>query len=317
MHVASFDLSNAQKYLGFAVQFTPQYGDTFVEYLRLEMIIQVLLPRVLIVLGYPVVPFLQRFLHEDVEADSVELLNDYGWLQATCYSSPQPSRSVQPAAVFPVPATNLQRQTRRADICAIETMQFDFVHCVEAYLSTVAKSLTRRCTNSDPNYGTAWFHCRTKPYDTPATVIKTALHFLACEMASAQPLYVRAVLSYIRKCLQKSRAAAKAKAEAGGGVAADEESEPCGNAKVECDDEDMAALLRWQEWSAQRDEELLADFDLVEPSLELGKPVWFARGYAGPDFVTASVEMNRLIFNRSLNSEEKRKVLFGSDSIIP
>ena len=314
------------------------------------MIIQVLLPRVLIVLGYPVVPFLQRFLHEDVEADSVELLNDYGWLHTIChtdmYSQQHPSRSAQPA-VFPVPATNLQRQTRRADICAIEKMQFGFVHCVEAYLSTITKSLTRRCTNSDPNYGTAWFHCRTKPYDTPATVIKTALHFLACEMASAQPLYVRAVLSYIRKCLQKSRAANVVAVKAGSDVVVAGEPEPSTESsssssssssnesngsdatKVDCDDEDMAALLRWQEWSDgtndprrydQRDEELLDDFDSVERAVDLGKPVWFARCldvFSCPDFVTASIEMNRLIFNRSLNGEEKRKVLFGSDSIIP
>ena len=184
LHVASFDLSAAQKYLGFAVQFTPQYGDTFIEYLRLEVLIQVLLPRVLLVLGYPVVPFLQRFLREDVEADSVELLFEYGWLHTVCHTDM--NRSVP--AVMPVPATNLQRQTRRADIIAIEKLEFEFPSCVDGYRSTITKSLSRRCTNSDPNYGTAWFHCRTKPYDTPSTVIKTALHFLACEMASAQPL---------------------------------------------------------------------------------------------------------------------------------
>ena len=272
----------------------------------MEVLIQVLVPRVLIVIGYPVVPFLKQFLAEDIESDLVDLLTQYGWLHAICYTTDM-ERSV---AVFPVPATKAQRQTRRADICAIEQMDFDFPSCVDGFKSTITKSLSRRCTNSDPNYGTAWFHCRTKPYDTPATVIKTALHFLACEMAAAQPLYVRAVLSYIRKCLQKSRTAAISKTEAG-------QKEDLGHGEVECDDEDMAALLRSQEWSEQRDEELLEDFEHVEKSVELGKPMWFANGYAGPDFVTASVEMNRLIFSKSLNSEEKRKVLFGSDSIIP
>ena len=39
--------------------------------------------------------------------------------------------------------------------------------------------------------------------------------------------------------------------------------------------------------------------------------------YCSPDFVTASIEMNRALFNRHLAQEEKRKVLFGSDQIIP
>jgi len=35
---------------------------------------QVVLPRVLVALGYPVVPFLERHLQEDVEFDCVELM---------------------------------------------------------------------------------------------------------------------------------------------------------------------------------------------------------------------------------------------------
>eukprot|EP00606_Chrysophyceae_sp_TOSAG23-5_P001046 GSChrysophyteH2.ASY1.ANO1.119.1 assembled CDS len=41
-----FDLGGAQKFLGFAIQFTPQYGDTFLELLRVEVLAQVILPRV-------------------------------------------------------------------------------------------------------------------------------------------------------------------------------------------------------------------------------------------------------------------------------
>ena len=39
--------------------------------------------------------------------------------------------------------------------------------------------------------------------------------------------------------------------------------------------------------------------------------------YVLSDFVTALVTLNRIIFNRSLTDEERRKVLFGSDQILP
>jgi la-related protein 1 len=39
----NFDLGTAQQYLNFAIQFTPQYGDSFIEYLRLEIMTQVTL----------------------------------------------------------------------------------------------------------------------------------------------------------------------------------------------------------------------------------------------------------------------------------
>jgi hypothetical protein len=47
------------------------------------MISQVILPRVLSLLGLPLVPFVRRFLSEDPEADTVALLSDFGWLQSS------------------------------------------------------------------------------------------------------------------------------------------------------------------------------------------------------------------------------------------
>jgi len=41
----SFDLDTAEKYLDFAIQFTPQYGDSFLELLRLLMIREVIFPQ--------------------------------------------------------------------------------------------------------------------------------------------------------------------------------------------------------------------------------------------------------------------------------
>ena len=77
----SFDLSSAQRNLNFAVQFTPQYGDTFIEYLKLECICQVLLPRVLHLMDIPFLPFIREFLSVDVESDIAKLIEDERMLQ--------------------------------------------------------------------------------------------------------------------------------------------------------------------------------------------------------------------------------------------
>ena len=287
-----------------------------------------------------------------------------------------------------------------------------------------------RCTNSDPNYGTTWFHYRCKPYDTPNTVLKSALRQMTFELASAQPVYVRAVSRYVQKCLQKGHKGEKALSraatlsaetghddeksarvelipsacEAGEGKgevgevtvpvpvpseveivteavilpsspplsssptldavtatasatvppsvptpvpvtveapapssapasasaslsasmseAASVSASLCGDAG----DADLSALVASQEAGpdhALREKELLQDFELALKNRKstVGAPL--AAGgvggpiYCSPDFVTASIEMNRALFNRHLTGEEKRKVLFGSDQIVP
>lgn len=65
----SFDLTLAQRYLGFAAQFTPQYGDTFIEILRVEFLIRAVLFGVLDSLNIDKSAFIRAFLAEDNESD--------------------------------------------------------------------------------------------------------------------------------------------------------------------------------------------------------------------------------------------------------
>lgn len=69
----SFDLTLAQRYLGFAAQFTPQYGDTFIEILRVEFIIRAILLRTLNSLGIDKETFVGLFLSEDLESDAYDM----------------------------------------------------------------------------------------------------------------------------------------------------------------------------------------------------------------------------------------------------
>jgi tetratricopeptide (TPR) repeat protein len=73
MNISTFDLSLAQKYLAFAIQFTPQYGDAFIEYIRWEMLSQTLLPRILNGLNLQIKDFYERFLAHDAESDTPDL----------------------------------------------------------------------------------------------------------------------------------------------------------------------------------------------------------------------------------------------------
>ena len=138
LHLNSFDLSSAQKFLSFAVQFTPQYGDTFLELLRLEMLLQVILPRVLNILGMPIVPFFKEHLGSDVDADSVSVLSDFGWLQ-TVLLDEEPGM-----CVMSVPGRAAERTKRRANISALNSMHLDIGHHVEAYRNLQLKNLSRR-----------------------------------------------------------------------------------------------------------------------------------------------------------------------------
>ena len=139
LHIASFDLSSAQKFLSFAVQFTPQYGDTFMELLRLEMILQVILPRVLNVLGVSIVSFFRRFLAHDVDADCVCVLNDYGWLQSVCVPD-----DASHTCVMGTPGSVEEREKRQKVISDLDTMDLDLGRCVDAYKSVLIKNLSRR-----------------------------------------------------------------------------------------------------------------------------------------------------------------------------
>lgn len=91
-------------------------------------------------------------------------------------------------------------------------------------------------------------------------------------------------------------------------------------------DADLSALVAFQEEGPDhvlREKELLQDFELALKNRKTTVGAPLAAGgvggpvYCSPDFVTASIEMNRALFNRHLTGEEKRKVLFGSDQIVP
>jgi len=128
--IHSFDLSKAQRYLDFAIKFTPQYGDTFIEYLRVELLVQVVLPVVLGKLGIAVEPFLRRFLCADPEADTSILVKDDRLSLGLLDASPR--------------EVGIARDERKVFVRQLLRLQADFTSAVCSFQDIVMDSLLRR-----------------------------------------------------------------------------------------------------------------------------------------------------------------------------
>jgi la-related protein 1 len=131
LSVHCFDLCEAQRALSFATQFTPQYGDTFLEYVRLEMICQVLLPHVLSVLGVPVATFIAEYVSADLESDLGEL-------------PPTHWAGLSAQITDAVAESQTEQERRRSVILAIERMQYDAGDLIHQYRDVKIKNLSRR-----------------------------------------------------------------------------------------------------------------------------------------------------------------------------
>ena len=178
MHTPSFDVGGAQKFLSFAIQFTPQYGDTFMEVLRIEVLAQVFIPRVLILMGLPVEPFWQ-FLTTDLEADIAQLTTSPAAMYAlTLLNFPPPTSrrrrkwtsnarpdigskvSLPLMELIGAPAASSDREWRVTLIKAILNHKLPIQVSLRKISRLFLKNLDRRCVNADPNYGVGWFFCR-------------------------------------------------------------------------------------------------------------------------------------------------------------
>jgi tetratricopeptide (TPR) repeat protein len=181
-----FDLGLAQTQLSFAIQFTPQYGDTFIEYLRLEVLTQVLLPRVLAILGLPVGPFIAQFVNNDRESDSSTALLQP---QLDSWLLRHMKDIIVDASVIKSNADSIN------NVRCSSLVDRHALRCVQI------SELERRCLCADPNYGALWFHCRKSPIDCPTQIMDSALLILSHEICSHQSVYCKALLHYVQRCL--------------------------------------------------------------------------------------------------------------------
>jgi len=150
-----------------------------------------------------------------------------------------------------------------------------------------------RCSNADPNYGMMWFHCRHMPSDTPRLLIRHAKLILAQDLSLLYPLYLAAIIRRLR---------VEEELEIDDAVAKSAPPADCGDATTRSPQQREKEISCRLREAPSVDGDCCGDDYKVEP--------W--------DFVTGLVGLNRIASRISeLGEEEKRKLLFGSDQLVP
>jgi len=253
---ATFALETARRYLEFAIQFTPQYGDSFMECLRLDLISKLLVPKA-------------EEIVKNLKRQPIGEPCCFGRKSACSGAELASESDDHQCQQFPPPVDFSALETYvDVDCCCTALVAEDFVR-------VDTKDLEIRCVNADPNYGSMWFHCRQKPSDTARSVLWRAKSMMSIELQNLQHVYVKAIVRYmlieqqIRHCYR------------------------CG---------------------FNEENRILEACKFVPPLKAAGSKLKIK----GEDFVTGLVRLNRITANMSgLSSEEKRKILFGSDQIVP
>ena len=197
-------------------------------------------------------------------------------------------------------AQEVSREERIKNIIAIENMEPLITFDKKEFKDVIVEKLFRRCLNADPNYGTLWFACRLRPYDTPGSILKEAIEMLVHEMLNVHDIYVRAISRYVRRCIQFV-------------IRHYRQNDGIEDAKLPirlCIDEREAMEL---EEDFQQSENYFGSYYRSQAALKI-PIVHISTGvFTSSDFVSGLVDLNRTLFKKGLEGEERRKVLFGSD----
>ncbi|CBN74834.1 conserved unknown protein [Ectocarpus siliculosus] len=218
------------------------------------------------------------------------------------------------------------------------------------FLRAEVEGLVLRCVNADPNYGSMWFHCRHRPSDTAKSILMMSKVMMAEELTNLQDVYLHAVTRHVllqreadaylasRKPLEEetegegegesARRRRRPRRHHGGGVGGGRSSRRRGR----------------REGRAERRARLLEVAGRLAPPVGFGEegggglknirgrnrpevtiespsvlgllPFYPAAG--AEDFVTGLASLNRITAQMGrLRSEDRRKILFGSDQIVP
>lgn len=150
-------MRSASRHLSFAARFTPQYGDSFLEQLRLDMIDQWLIPLA--------APFINGMLDAFLSHDE--------------------GMQVEEAHRFIAEHTK-----NAADVMKTQLKESDLFD--KDVLDT--SKLELRCSSADPNYGHLWFQCRSSPIDTARDVIAQAKIVMTESIIEYSYLYIAAMV---------------------------------------------------------------------------------------------------------------------------
>ena len=179
----TFDLGVAEKYLKFAVQFTPQYGDSFLESCRVKMLRRVeARARNLRVEGW-------ESIRIAVEEDDIY---GEGWEGGGGGEREvQRRRRAKVGREVLAKARDVGGRWEGGEgMGEAEIEEDEWYRCM---IEGGMEELERICVNADPNYGMMWFENRIAPGDTARTILSRARSIMAREIRRDLHVYLTAM----------------------------------------------------------------------------------------------------------------------------
>jgi la-related protein 1 len=170
-----FNLNEARRHLLFATRFTPQYGDGFLETIRLEIIELWLLP-------------MASFVWEAVQPIVCsEESNPEVWVASVVVAAVK----VILAAANNTAYSEFEEESLNKSVLPSLRAQLEFPSLDELLENS---DLELRCANADPNYGSMWFNCRSGPTDTARVVLRCARYQIFADLKKHAHIYVGAMI---------------------------------------------------------------------------------------------------------------------------
>ena len=251
----TFDMQSASRHLSFAARFTPQYGDSFLEQLRLNMIDQWLIPLA--------TPFINNMYEEFLSSEQMGIKDAYKFIA--------------------------EHTNKAADVMKTQLKEED-EPVTKDVLDT--SELELRCSSADPNYGHLWFNYRDSSIDTAREVIRRANGPMADSVNNYSYLYIAAMVrrAGVLMLIKHHQKISPTTTDQSDKLKLPSEGLPNPNSRS---------------WDIIVDKQLR-----LAPSLD----EMISESAEGSKLFTGCVESNDNWDKKS--SAEKRRILFGSDSLL-
>lgn len=166
-----FDPREASRHLRFATRFTPQYGDGFLEMLRLEIIERWVLP-------------MASCIWEVLNPIYLDKFEDAGsWVTSLVDAGVE----LLFIAINGGSAKEFPEEILDKSILPLLRAQFDAINLDNS-------TIELRCANADPNYGSMWFNCRHSPTDTARTILQRAREKIVSDVRENIHIYIAAII---------------------------------------------------------------------------------------------------------------------------
>lgn len=275
----TFDLHRAKRYLYFAAKFTPQFGDSFIESIRLEV--------------------LSQWLHP---------IAKYIWKKTKwCLSDDENGSVDKKIATYIMNVSHSIAVARMQDLEQYEDRETKFTEIIgtlrkklkaEHLRSSIdLTDLRLSCSNADPNYGSLWFHCRKRPTYTLRRVIEHAAEDIADEVFKYANIYLAAMIRRMAVLATSNR----------------EMPQGAEGTLETCDQE----IIHWESYIDKKLRGAISLRDILNSVDSRTGMALLESAIGGSIFITGLSELNTYKPLHSMTLLERRKALFGTDALFP